>query len=260
MTPTSSQPLSAWQQLNQDPRFVLRRKQTIDYAHHDAFTDAAEVKFENQAQLICYRRDELAKCFEDTCKELYAIAKHVWLSHGRKVTPEFLRSVLEEGMIPRLDKRLLYFIIRTDFDGEQAFRSLDNDALRRIDIETDWILYAMEHRLRLMVEIDAADAAPLLHQTKDSPIVESSKPSVTDGKTNKKSLRESSPEPLTLEQLRKRPSLSQSEAAAALGYKSTRQIRKLREAHKLTKVAGGRIANDDTFQKLYRKRHNRIVG
>src|SRR5262249_10336861 len=53
------------------------------------------------------------------------------------------------------------------------------------------------------------------------------------------------PEPLTDEELQRRRSISQREAAATLGYKSDRQIRKLLTKNELHKTANGRIVVDE---------------
>ncbi len=152
----SSSQLSPWEQLKQDPRFVLRRQQQIDNAFAESVARIATVKVRNPADLISYRRDELIKQLETNCNNLYDIAKEVW-QRDRTVTREFCRSLLEEGILPQLTKGFLYFAIKTDIDGSQAFDALDAKTFNEIDEQTGWRLYELEHRLKLTIAIGAAD-------------------------------------------------------------------------------------------------------
>jgi hypothetical protein len=67
-------------------------------------------------------------------------------------------------------------------------------------------------------------------------------------------------EVLSEAELRKRQSVTPTEAAAALCYRDARSIRSLREKSKLTPTSKGRIVIDDKFWSLYRKAHKPTVG
>jgi hypothetical protein len=86
------------------------------------------------------------------------------------------------------------------------------------------------------------------------------KPSEKSASDSQRRIQDAKKPPLTDELLKALPSLSQAQAADALGYKSTRQIRYLLDQNKLNRTTAGRVANNDAFRKLFRVRHKQIIG
>ena len=166
MAKSAAKAISAWKELDRDPRFICRRTKATDTAAMKAQSgiSAAKVEFlrhQNSVQLMRDLRDVQLDRLENYCKRLYSIAKYVWKSRYRAVSEEFCRSVFQDGILPEIErekKRNKGFL-----DGQRVNFDIPAHVLDIIDDETSGRLDQIQSRLKLIVETDVA--TPRLRQS-----------------------------------------------------------------------------------------------